>query len=267
MRFYNRYKLCSNVDISTIRLSKRLLDFKRPKWMRIKKKLSLLELKVQNTIQARLNSKSLFAMSEEKDKKRTNINKSTKEEKRISFSYFDLNKKGVSTSFRGIPAVGRFYKTKLKAKKYIQSAFDNSLNFERETFSGEKIEYLAKSLVKPFYRIDILLWYFNYFSTTYQAIHQIRNDIVLVNEKSVCSNFYVAKGDIITFSDKGLLKIKDTILKNKDKYWINNLYFTFLEIDYYSNTIVVIKDFDELSSDDLTLLIEKPLYYQNLLKK
>jgi hypothetical protein len=61
--------------------------------------------------------------------------------------------------------------------------------------------------------------------------------------------------------------MKDFFLINKSKYFVNHLHFTFLEIDYYSNTIVIIKDFNELSSDDLTLLIEKSISYQNFLKK
>jgi hypothetical protein len=126
---------------------------------------------------------------------------------------------------------------------------------------------MTKTFGTPFFRIDILLWYLNYFSTTYEAINQIHNNTVLVNEKSVGPNFYVTKGDIISFSEKGLLKIKDCILKNKNQYYVNSFYFTFLEIDYYSNTIVITKDVAELSPEDLTLLTEKSIQYQNLVRK
>lgn len=266
MRRINKYKLCSNVDISTIRLPKRLLDFKRPKWMRIKKKLSLVKQRVDNTIRAKSQSFGKKPLYKFAKNSKSNYNLS-KKGKRISFSYLDFTKKGISTNYRGMPAVGRFYKTKLQVKRYLQSLFDNSLEFSNKTYSGEKIQYMTKTFAKPFFRIDILLWYLNYFSTTYQAINQIHNNAVLVNEKSVGSNFYVTKGDIISFSEKGLLKIKDSLLKNKNKYQINPLYFTFLEIDYYSNTIVITKDFRELSAEDLTLLNEKSISYQNLVRK
>jgi len=41
----------------------------------------------------------------------------------------------------------------------------------------------------------------------------------------------------------------------------------FLEIDYYSNTIVITKDVGELSAQDLTLLTEKSIQYQNLIRQ
>jgi len=264
MRLLNKYKLCSNVDISTIRLPKRLLIFKRPKWMRIKKKLSLLKQKVENTIRAKLNSSS----NKISNKYVKSTYRSFKKRKSVvSFSYLDFTRKGIPTYYRKMPSIGRFYKTKLQVKRYIQSLFDNSFDFTNKTYSGEKIQYMTKTFGTPFFRIDILLWYLNYFSTTYEAINQIHNNTVLVNEKSVGPNFYVTKGDIISFSEKGLLKIKDCILKNKNQYYVNSFYFTFLEIDYYSNTIVITKDVAELSPEDLTLLTEKSIQYQNLVRK
>jgi len=264
MRLLNKYKLCSRVEISTIRLPKRLLNFKRPKWMRIKKKLSLLKQKVENTILAKLNSSSKKISNKFVKRKY----RSFKERKKVvSFSYSDFTRKGLPTYYKAMPSIGRFYKTKLQTKRYVQSLFDNSLEFTNKTYSGEKIQYMTKTFGTPFFRIDILLWYLNYFSTTYEAINQIHNNIVLVNEKSVSPNFYVAKGDIISFSEKGLSKIKDCILKNKNQYQVNSFYFMFLEIDYYSNTIVITKDVGELSAQDLTLLTEKSIQYQNLIRQ
>jgi len=262
MRFFNKYKLCSNFDVSTIKLSKRLFDFKRPKWFRIKKKLSFLKQKVEKTI-------NLYTFSKKSKQKKYNTFNIKKqiERKKSFFSYLDLTKKAISTSYRGMPKLAKFHKNKLQIKKYFQSLFDNSIHFRSENNTNSKIQFFSKSFVKPFFRIDLLLWYLNYFSTSYQAIQQIHNHVVLVNEKKIGSNFFVKKGDVISFSDKMLFKTKNFILINQNKYFINHVFFTFLEIDYYSNIIVIIKDFNELSAEDLTLLIEKSISYQNLLKK
>lgn len=122
--------------------------------MRIKKKLSLLKQKVENTILAKLNSSSKKISNKFVKRKY----RSFKERKKVvSFSYSDFTRKGLPTYYKVMPSIGRFYKTKLQTKRYVQSLFDNSLEFTNKTYSGEKIQYMTKTFGTPFFRIDILL--------------------------------------------------------------------------------------------------------------
>lgn len=75
---------------------------------------------------------------------------------------------------------------------------------------------------------------------------------------------FLKKGDIVTFEPTSCVNVLNNTIINKKKYMINHLFFSFLELDYYSNSIIITKDLNELSVEDLTLLIEKPLFSLNL---
>ena len=89
----------------------------------------------------------------------------------------------------------------------------------------------------------------------------------MVNEKYVKSNYYLKKGDIISISLKQNDKKTYSFIKIFKKNLFNNIFFSFLEVDYYSNNIVVIKDVVDLVDTDLQLLIEKNIDIKHLLSK
>jgi hypothetical protein len=89
----------------------------------------------------------------------------------------------------------------------------------------------------------------------------------LVNGKYVKSNYYLKKGDIISISLKQNDKKTYSFIKIFKKNLFNNIFFSFLEVDYYSNNIVVIKDVVDLVDTDLQLLIEKNIDIKHLLSK
>jgi hypothetical protein len=79
-----------------------------------------------------------------------------------------------------------------------------------------------------------------------------------VNGEIGKSNYFVKKGDIISFSSiKGKGKVRNNFIKNSECYLKNDCFFTFVEMDYYSNNIVILKDLLELSEDDFELLSEE----------
>ena len=98
--------------------------------------------------------------------------------------------------------------------------------------------------------MDILLWRLNVFKSSYQASQFINNNNVLVN--GVISNncIFLKKGDIITLSNN-LLNLE---FDNNDK----NI-FSFVEIDYYTNNIIVLKDFDQLNFEDFFFFFNKTI--------
>jgi hypothetical protein len=76
---------------------------------------------------------------------------------------------------------------------------------------------------------------------------------VYVNDKCVSKSTLLSKGDVITFSlsykqsDFVIQKIKDSFLEPQSV-------LTFLEVDYYSNSIVIVKGLGDLSTEDLYLM-------------
>lgn len=48
-----------------------------------------------------------------------------------------------------------------------------------------------------------------------------------------------------------------------EKFSKNKIFLTFVEIDYYTKTIVVLKDYKELSVEDLYLLITEYIDLKN----
>jgi ribosomal protein S4 len=112
------------------------------------------------------------------------------------------------------------------------------------------------TLLKPEFRLDILLWRLNFFESSYQARQAINEKKVKVNQKRVAGNFFLSKGDIISFSHSFNFKNLD-ISEKINKNTQSDTVFSFVEVDYYSNTVVVIKNLKDLTTDDFHLLLNE----------
>lgn len=225
MRFLNKYKSYSNINCSIKKLPLRILKFKRPKWTKI-------QLKINKKTTKKFN-------------------------KRTPFINWEIKKIGS----RFLPNMKKHYKKRLQTRKTLANMFDNSIKLKQKTQETFKEKVLSFYFIKPLYRIDLLLWYLHYFHTSYESKQNINNKVVLVNNKSVKSNYFVKKGDVLTFNSK------KNIINCKKLYKKNITYFSFLEIDYYSNTIVIVKDLKDLAIDDFKLLIQENLDIRHLFYK
>jgi ribosomal protein S4 len=108
-------------------------------------------------------------------------------------------------------------------------------------------------LIYPIYRLDSFLSKLKFFITSFQARQAINNSIVLINNKSVSSNYFLKKKDIISFKT-------DTFF---DFFFFRSIFkafshgqqfFSFCEFCPYTKTIVIIKSVDNLSDFDFLLL-------------
>ena len=218
MRLRCKYKGYNHLTHSFEQFPLRVLKFKSTKWKRLQKVLSL-----SATTKKFTENLSIKVPFKSWDK----INNYYKEGNRLKNVIFNLYDKSVSAS-------------------YLKSVLKNSSSNIRKMY--------LYALLKPEFRIDILLWRLNFFSSSYQARQYINNGDILVNKKSVLGNFFLSKGDIISFNEKidlSIINPKKIKLRNS----IIDFILTFVEVDYYTNTIVVIKNLDELTSDDFYLLI------------
>lgn len=232
MRFINRYKGYNKLFSIFEKFPLRIKQFKSTKWKRVQKLLSF------------------------KIKKRSA--KSRKYKVKRFFNNFLIK-----VSDRNWYRVEKYYENGRRIKTAVSSLFDKVLptSFYRRTFNLRYkscliSETYSNILIKPEFRLDILLWRLSFFRSCYQASQAISEKKIQVNGKRVKGNYYVVKGDIITFNLSRPLKVLS--VKNvKSNFLFSKKFSTFVEVDYYSNCVVVLKSFDDLSLEDFYILVKE----------
>ena len=274
MRFTNKYKLHANLNISTRRLpKKRVNKFNRSKWLKVQTKILKSDKKYsfdprylpKSKIDSRWSSKLI---REKKfpfwQRKKILANKKYRPAwllKKTIYTNIILKK----SAAKNISRIRKPHRSQLQLRKYMLSLFDNSIRFEMDKSLKMRKNILMHFLLRHYYRLDLLLWSLDCFSTSFESRQKITNRKILVNGKIGKSNQYLKKGDIISFSiAKGKKTIRNNFIINNKRYRTNGCYFPFLEMDYYSNNIVILKDLKELSSDDLRLMVEEPIQLYKL---
>jgi len=155
------------------------------------------------------------------------------------------------------------YKQGIFLKRSLSALYDYTIPVS--FFKNElKKKNFISFYIKPFFKLDILLWKLNFFSSTYETRQNIRSNRIHVNNKVKSINYIVKEGDLITFIDLALIN------NNLKKKIIPEFFYNFFEIDYYSQTIIVLKNFNLLTSEDLkSFNLEYPDFkpFLNYLKK
>jgi ribosomal protein S4 len=175
-----------------------------------------------------------------------------------------LNLQVIKSSFKTWDRVKKHHKLLVVNRNVLDCIFDGSVRldkiFSKKNTNKKKI---INCFLKLYFRVDILLNHLNFFSTSYQAREFINNNNVTVNKKFVRSNYFLKRGDIVEF-DKVYLKTTSfkTILK---KFSGDVRLNTFLEVDYYTQSFLVLKDFNSFSKDDLSLCVTNYLNVRNLM--
>jgi ribosomal protein S4 len=220
MRSNNKYKIYNQSGNIPESFHQRILNFKRPKWKRIQKIIS----------------------------------------KKNYSQKFLINNLRVKKRYKNWDKIETYFTQGLKSKNAVFNYFDNALGIKhlekslRNSNNYLILETLLSCLIKPEFRIDILLARLGFFCTSYQARQSINSQSVRVNNKAVCGNFFLRKGDVITLLDS----LRVTVSKSFRCFSPSKKVFTFIEVDYYSNTIVIIKNLNELQLEDMHLLSLNP---------
>lgn len=258
MRFQKKYKFLNlqshnkSIDIPT-----RVLKFRRTKWSSL-----VSSFKKRKRLQ-------FFVFFKAFIKKRTKA-KTVKQFKRLFFFNGNLKK---FNAFKPVKRLSFFnsklqiplkkweryyqrYKTALEVKKYYYQLYDLNLLFKpmkKRLFSSRGVtDYVdfLQSVMQFEFRLDIFLWRLRIFKTSYQAGLFINHNFVRVNSKIVRSNYVLNRGDIISFDGKinffsNLKRLKKTLLLN-----------SFLEIDYYTNSIVLLSSVKEMTPLNFSLFMK-----------
>jgi len=151
-----------------------------------------------------------------------------------------------------------FYKNSLEQQKSYRQLLDNRLLFRNLKknlfyfFDVSNYEGFYRSLMQFEFRLDILLYRLRYFKTTGEAIIHINNQLIKVNSKAVQGNFILKSGDVILFDKR--INLASNLKCIKKSISIKR----FVEIDHYSNTIVVLSSINDIHSDDFLNFTQRP---------
>lgn len=216
MRLKNKYKTYYQTGSAPESFHKRIINFKRPKWNRLQKMIS----------DPKYTKKAL------------------------------INNLCIKSNFKSWDKVKTYYKLGLKNKNVVCNYFDNAVGAKhinrslKDSKNHQLQDNFLECVVKPEFRIDILLARLGFFATSFQARQYIFSGNVFVNDKVVSGNFFVKKGDLISISNS----IKPNVGKNFKCLSPTKRVLTFAEIDYYTNTVVITKNLNDLHLEDIYLL-------------
>ncbi len=130
------------------------------------------------------------------------------------------------------------------------NSFRNSLLKNLKIGNKSNINVIKEIFVRFEYRLDIVLYRLNFFSSSFEARKAIQSGSVEVNGKIIKNQNYITKkGDIINILNS--LRCVTDILKRK---LLVSHFNSFLEVDYYTRTVIIVKDLSEITSLDLALL-------------
>jgi len=218
MRNVKKYKQYSKNKELSVNIPSRILKFNRPKWKLFQKKLDQLNKPSGSFINPLV--------------------------RKASDRYWDK-----STDY---------FRDGIQLKRYLMNSYDSSIKTAFLKKGSEKKKtvksLLLNFLVKPVYRVDILLSRLHFFYSLYQTRQFIKYGIILINAKKVDISYVLKKGDVISFNLKKMYKH----LKFKEistNFLNNNAIYSFIELDLYTNSLVILKDIDELTQGDLNLLV------------
>lgn len=180
-----------------------------------------------------------------------------KKKKRIKF----FNNLRFKAPFKQWEKIKLTYKEGLNRKRMLSAFFDNSLSYKTikmytsSTSNKSFLSLLVRSFILPLFKLDILLWKLAFYNSTYESKQAIKNKNVLVNFENKKENYTLVKGDIIQIKNlnKTLNKVPLLLLNS------------FLEIDYYTNTIVILKSPEEFSEKDFFFILTEYIQYKKLL--
>ena len=138
--------------------------------------------------------------------------------------------------------IKNYYNNRILLRLKLKQRYDYKFS-KLKNYSNEK-EFLTKNFLKKEYRLDLILYNLKFFLSLYQAKQYIKNGFVSVNNVIIKSeNVILWKGDIIKVSDKKT-NCWNKIVKKE-------LIFSFLEVDYYTKTFVIIKDLNNINFQDI----------------
>ena len=282
---YNFYILQKKVS-NTKNIPLRILNFKRPKWFFLKKfieksfdkkkRYSIKKFKLVKSqffkklstafiylffystkkFDLKLTVKSLFFyLFFTKNKKscfsyKKLFRKKSKKKKLISHLFF------VKKPFKFLEKSQKFYKNSRVNFLLVSKIWSGKVSFYKlkTKISKYREHNILKFSIKPFYQVFALLTSLKFFS----SIHQLSNGDnclnILVNNQVLKKNHLLKRGDIISLKKNYYFSYFIHFLEQKT---FDTRIFPFIEYDFETETIVVVKDSTDLSISECSLFVQE----------
>lgn len=145
------------------------------------------------------------------------------------------------------------YKNGLELKRYYYHIFDNVIRnktlkriYLHESKKYKENNFINNSLylIKPNFRLDILIWILGFANSVYEARNLIvSKNLYLNNNRNPNPNNQLKNGDIVSLNFRKDLTFKKIDKKKKN---FQNKFAFFCEIDYYTKSIVMVSDFSNM---------------------
>lgn len=148
------------------------------------------------------------------------------------------------------------FKNNLIARNLANSFFDgvaSNSSFKKGLYLKSATSVLYYNYIKPIFRLDVLLWKLNFFTSPYEARISILKKKVTLNDDYKSFAYIVKGGDVINISDDV------NIQKNYSNKLLLFFFNSWVEVDYFSKTVVVLQDFTNLTTSSIPNLIRFPL--------
>ena len=244
MRKYNKFRFVNKFYIFPYFFHNRIFQFKRPKWLVAKNKIANLTNQITKLTQ--------------KKKKKFRLQNRAELKNKILKAFF-FNFVATISKVNSWQRLRFFYKESLLMKNAVRKYFDGrfSISYFKKFLKKPRTRCftLASTFIRPEFRLDILLWRLKVFSSVFLAKFAIRNKQILVNGVIKNFEFFLGEGDVIKFSQIKMYNLKKYFLKYFKVIFIPS----FIELDFYTNTIVVLKNFNHFKIKDFSSVIKEPL--------
>lgn len=264
MQKHFKYKNYIKIKYYNIKFPLKLLNYNTKKW----KSVQLVK---------KIKYKNNFKFFPRLNKKKNQIFKCTKRKnykyKKENNSFFrKFNKKRKRTYYNGIINHNIIKKKKFKwvrkkfnyrqkkLAKFVWILLFNNfkpLSLLQTNKIKNKLKLRINYFCKAFFNLQILLWALNISKSIKHAKSLIQQGFISINRLTQKKTKMLKKGDIIS-----LKKIKKEYYIKKNINKIRKI-LTFIEVDFYSYNIIIIKNFNDLNMNDLHLLLE---HYFNILE-
>jgi hypothetical protein len=228
MAFKKTYKTYSKLNTFIfIAPYSKILKFKRTKWQRLQKNIHRI-----------LKRKSVLRKVKKVKKETSNF---------ITLVKFP-NNLYIYSSFKD-KRIKSFYKKSIELKNTLYMYFNNKVSTRYykkllKTQITDRKKLFFELLIKPFFFLEVLLLKVGFFKTILEIKQAIIYGKILLNNKLANINVEVKEGDIISIMNTNLMLNKN----------IPTCLFSLIEVDYYTNTIIILKNYTDLTPDIISIL-------------
>ncbi len=173
-----------------------------------------------------------------------------------SFAIYDLLSSKVNDGVWD--KINKYHKKKLLANLIFKLQFKSKISSTKNLYNTRNL--LLDKYFKNYYQSGTLLHLLDYYSTKIQAQQKIHFGSLSINNSLSSVNNSLKKGDILTVLDSDIV-----LSKNLEKYSSDSSFLTYVEVDDYSQTIVLVKGLNDLTSDDFYLVNSEYVNLNNLI--